>query len=528
MSVNPPTVAVTLGSVVVPQSDVITLSVHLGATKEVSSFELVLQNWNSKYSPNGAYPIVIGQLGSIRLGRGVNTSALISVKIETLKYDSSPTESYVHVSGRCWGEKLFRKVVTKTYQNTKGEDIVKDLLDNFVGLTHSRNSTELVETTDTTFTRLEYQDTPVMDILKFVASSSDKGGVIGFDFRIAPDGNFEFFPTNSKTSPVDLSEKIEESHYKKDISRVRNKMTIYGAADKSIPPNKDEYTEALTSSDGAWSSNTGTATLDSTVRAFGSASIQGNFNNQYYGDLLFTLADGKEINADLYPVLSFWVNCEAVFSGSVRVGLYDANNHAASANTRINANNEFAQVQLKVGIKNADCWVVESGFDWEQIKVVRVFCDFLDIAQGNFWIDGLFFGGRRYSSTQEDGVSQNMYGLRELVDTDEELYSDNECLLRARALLAQLKDPAEALTVNSGVIDFGVLPILAADKIHVALPNENVDSDFRVVSVEYSVDAKSQDLEVTLELGRETPLLADWVYALRAKVSQINRYKIAK
>jgi hypothetical protein len=42
---------------------------------------------------------------------------------------------------------------------------------------------------------------------------------------------------------------------------------------------------------------------------------------------------------------------------------------------------------------------------------------------------------------QEDGASQNTYGLREFVDTDEELYSDNECAARAKAILAQLKDP---------------------------------------------------------------------------------------
>jgi hypothetical protein len=47
------------------------------------------------------------------------------------------------------------------------------------------------------------------------------------------------------------------------------------------------------------------------------------------------------------------------------------------------------------------------------------------------------------------------------------------------------------------------------------LPNENVDANFRVNSAEYVVDAKVQELTVTLELGRVAPLLADWVYTLR-------------
>jgi hypothetical protein len=39
--------------------------------------------------------------------------------------------------------------------------------------------------------------------------------------------------------------------------------------------------------------------------------------------------------------------------------------------------------------------------------------------------------------------SQSSYGLRELVEVDEELWSDDECASRANALLASLKDPAE-------------------------------------------------------------------------------------
>jgi hypothetical protein len=87
---------------------------------------------------------------------------------------------------------------------------------------------------------------------------------------------------------------------------------------------------------------------------------------------------------------------------------------------------------------------------------------------------------------------------------------------------------AESLTINSSVINYGATLFLAGDRMHVALPNENVDADFQVVSAEYVVDAKVQELTVTLELGRETPLLADWVYALRSKVNQVNRLKVAR
>jgi len=178
--------------------------------------------------------------------------------------------------------------------------------------------------------------------------------------------------------------------------------------------------------------------------------------------------------------------------------------------------------------RHADLWDVENGFDWTQIKKIRFDCWFDGTGTGNFWIDGLFFGGRRYDSTQEDSESQTSYGLRELVEVDEELYSDNECQCRAKALLACLKDTAESLTVRSTAIDYGSTPLLPGDKIRVKLPNENVDADFRILSVEYYVDAKSQTLETTLELGREQSMLADYLYALRSKTDHLSRHKIAK
>jgi len=527
MSVEIPKVAVAFGAVTPPQGDVIDLRVYLGCTKEVGSFEVLLQNWDKKYSPGGSYPINVGMDGHIDIGRGANVPQIITCRVESVKYESSPTENYLRVAGRCWGEKLFRRVVTKTYENKKGEEIVKDLIDYYAGLGHVRNSTELVENTDTTYTKLDYEDTPVFDVLKYIAESADKTGVIGFDFRVAPDGKFEFFARNSKTSPVSLSEKIEFSEYRKDIHRVRNKIVVYGIADKSDPADKDAWTESLTPADGSWSAVAGEVTLDTTTKIKGNASIKTYTASNYYAGCKFTLNSGKDVNANLYPLLRFWVKRDNAFNGNLNIILYDAADKSASHMVNVGPD-KWIQQQVKVGSENADIWDVESGFNWTQTKTVRFDCWFTDTGTGSFWVDGLLFGGRRYSSIQEDSASQTNYGLRELVEVDEELYSDNECMLRAKAFLNYLKDPAEYLTVRSTVIDYGITPLLPGDKIHVTLPNENVDSDFRILNVEYHVDAKTQTLEITLELGREQPLLADYLYVLRSKTDHLSRHKIAR
>ena len=129
---------------------------------------------------------------------------------------------------------------------------------------------------------------------------------------------------------------------------------------------------------------------------------------------------------------------------------------------------------------------------------------------------------------QEDAASQSSIGLRELVEVNEELCSDLECESHAKALLANLKDAAESLTVQSSVVDYGASPILAGDKLTVVLPNEGINGAFRVLSAEYNVDAKTQTLLTALELGREKPLLADFVYALRSRTDHLSRYKTAK
>ena len=531
MSVDIPQTAITLGSVGVPQADVIEATVHLGATKEVSSWELLLQNWDGKYSPGGPYPLSVGQDGYISIGRGANVPQIITTRTESVKFEVTPSEQYVRVSGRCWGEKLFRRVVTKTYSSQKGEDIVKDLLDYFAGLSHVRGGTELVENTDTTYTDLEYSDSPVWDILKYIAGSADQGGVIGYDFRVAPDGKFEFFPKNSKTSSVDLTDKIEQIEYDTDISRVRNKITAYGLADKSLPIDKVSWTRSLTPSDGAWFADSGAIEIDSTGAPDGGACVKLSVpGSLYYGACHITLNSGKEVDCEQYPKIDFQARLDASYSGTGLVTLLDSSSRAVQKKISVGpGDGQFHSLEVGVGSAYANQWdSIQSGFEWTLVKVVRVDFWFSEnVGSGDFWIHSLYFGGRRYSAVVEDLASQSAYGLREYCETDEELWSDSECNLRAKALLAYLKDPAIYLTIKSTVIDYGDSPILAADRLFIPFLN----AYYRVDSVEYKVDAASQTLTLTIDFEKEPPQLADYLYGLRTytvNVEKLSRTKLGK
>jgi hypothetical protein len=129
----------------------------------------------------------------------------------------------------------------------------------------------------------------------------------------------------------------------------------------------------------------------------GSGSVKTYAQNLSYGGCLFTLDAGKEVDAEQYPVLNLWLSRESAFNGNVTLTLFDAADRAAGREFTVGPEKWF-QTQVRVGAVNADVWQVESGFDWKSVKKVRVVCWFGGVVTGSFWVDGLFFGGRRYSA----------------------------------------------------------------------------------------------------------------------------------
>ncbi|MCW3998926.1 MAG: hypothetical protein NWE93_01645 [Candidatus Bathyarchaeota archaeon] len=520
----PPSITLYSGATGGPinQADIQELTVHLGGTDEVSSFAYRLQNWNGKYSPNGS-PIALGEDGYILMGRGANCPQLITTRNENMKFQSNPIEHYVTVSGRDWGERLFREYVTEGYALMKGEDIVKHILDYHSGLPHIRNGADLVESTDTTFTRLDYENKQAWDILKQIAQDSDKAGAIGYDFRVAPDGRFEFFHRGAKTSSVSLIDRIEEAETESDILSVRNKVTIYGAATKSTPIDADETVESLTPTSGTWTGFYGTLSLDATKK-YGTAtsSVKNNSGANLEAVTIFTFI--TPVNTDLYPALILALFRDAnMKSDGTRIVIYDAWGATASQTLSNVGENEWTPYEIAVG-DSSENWNIPLSFDWTQVKTFYIYSAVTTPGTaGNIWYGNLYFGKGRYSNIQQDAASISRYGERQYVDIVEDLYSDNECMLRAKSILAYKKQIKTSLVLKSTLIDYGTTPILPGDMIAVTLPNENISSvSFLVKSVEYHVLAENNTLDISLNLGYQKQLMADWIYALRARTDALK------
>lgn len=521
----------------IPPEDITRLRCHIAMMEEVSSFSAMLCNFNKKYIET--YPLACGDIVRIWIGRGATKPQIFQGRAEEKDAESTAMEHYLTLKGRCIGEDLFRRLVTETYANRKGEAIVKHLIENYSRLSHTRNGVELIEDTDTTYTELEYDKSKLKDILDFIAKTADKAGVIGFDFRIAYDGRFEFFPRGSKTSPISLDEVIKYSCYRKTIHRRRNRIWVFGAATKTVPgdPANDYWTEELACQDGEWTAEDGTISKDTSEKCRGTASIKLSFS---YGipRAIFTFSEGKEI--DLTKLSEFLFCYRGACTGplgcslssTVPIHLSDINGKEIWQTVTVVNDEDWHEVKVSVG-KNSPNWTTAAGFDWTKIKRISIYPFLVTGSEGAMGIDWMRFRGARfgvsfphYQSSSNIPVENitDPNDIREYAETDEELQSEEEVEVRAKALLDWLQDEAEFLTLETEILDFGSNRLQPGDVQPVVLPNENVDDSFRILTVDYEL-GETQELPIRIELGKERFLLADYLYRLSRETSALARLK---
>jgi len=397
MSVALPVAAIAFGSVAPPQGDIVDLTVHLGCSTEISSFECTLQNWDKKYSDGGTYPIVEGSNAIIYVGRSPNCPLLLTGKVEETDPESRAIEHYLIVRGRCNGEQLFRRHVTKSWDNVKGEVVVKYVIDNFTSLSHNRGGIELIEDTDTTFSRLDYEDTPVFDVIKYIAETADLAGVIGYSFRIAPDGKFEFFPKNSKTSSVDLSERLEVGRHKRSIYRIKNKIVVKGAAERPEPIDRDIWTEPTQDPPENWVA----VSADTTITRSAVNPKSGIYRVLAVKGTLGTLDFYRSIsalNVEKGTSLKFWGIYGVIITGfSVRLRAPDASNYFERT-MAVEQENIWRFYESPTGrgteydaVTNPNgAWIKVGSPSWSDVQGIE-FLVTRPVGGFNLAVDGMFF-----------------------------------------------------------------------------------------------------------------------------------------
>ncbi|MEM1590229.1 MAG: hypothetical protein QW175_07415 [Candidatus Bathyarchaeia archaeon] len=516
----------------VAEGNCIDIKIHLGCTEEVDDFSATL--WNTDYFTNR--PLHVGM--HVKIYGAREDGPLLKLfcgRCEKIRaVDRAGKGSTIVISGRSYGEELFRRNITKAFYNLKGEYIVKQLIENYTSLKHVRGSTELVESTDTTYVKLEFESESIFDILKHIAKTADKGGVIGFDFRITYDGKFEFFQRNSRTSPCTITDLLEEAEYTVDIHRIRNKIKVLGAELEPMPRNMDRWTEPGSDPPPYWQALTeGTyiARATSPVKV-GTYSIKIYEENVYswYPEVVRAITDEfgnpTEISLDSSKQVHLWVyrpssSLYLWFRLYTSFGNYFEKDISGAVN-------DWTEYTFPLGKENESGWYKSGLPDWRSIAYVGVKGTWIGSSPKQFYLDGIYFTKIPYMAVQQDSGSINAYGLRELCVKDDELYSDEECRRRALALLDYYKSPLQTVVAKSSVLDPAGNRFLPGDKITVYLPKENVNSQFRIESVEHFFDGRNNEWVTTLTLGKEPPLLADYLYALKYGVQALAKTKLPR
>ena len=451
--------------------------------------------------------------------KGANVKKIFGGKILLPGTEGSGTsqEYYLLLSGMDIGQELLvpPNLMKKVYEAVNGKTIIEEAIDlcNEVTKKFVDVDNEIVSIHD-----FELQEVTPHSVIKDVCEiAKTSAGAVGFDGYVDPAGNMHIFKRGKYTSSVSLTERIE--HYKKedDVHRVRNKIKVYGAAERAYPLDKDAWTESLTPADGSWASGTGTGSvsLDATEKIKGTGSVKlAVTGSDYYGRLIFTLNEGKEANCydvpDGYADITFQVKLEEAYSGDITLQLED--DAGMVCRKELNAKKkEWVLINVSCGRVAKDQWTYSlfnsQAFNWKKVKKVDITCHFPGTGTGAFWIDNLFFNKRRFEGFAEDPTSQAKYGVRWKEPIIEDgLKSDAECLKKAESYRDFLKEKVITLTDFEVEGDNGFNP---GDTQPVTISNDNINEHFRILEIRHVVRGVNWSTFLTLT---NEPQFIDYVF----------------
>jgi hypothetical protein len=420
--------------------------------------------------------------------------------------------------GKCLGEILERRFkYNKRWQAVEADDIVAEIASD-LGLS---SNIDLITDPETVTVRTS----SYFDLLKQISDYwVDAGTQIQMDFNIDKDNTLQWTNRPRRTGAgletLVYGEAFQSYTLKYDIQPVKNKIIVYGAAKAPYPVTKDGWTDALTN----WAVTTGTlsladapATAPNTPKA-GTYWIKCDVNvTTKIGAFYRTIPRVylRDINK-----LCFWHWLSSSTADTAQVQLYAPDEYntfyskiGALATGGVNWNDLSLGEGAEYDIDEnpSGIWEKFGSPNWMDINAVGFL--FHDAGGGvgdlDIYIDKLYFYPERWSAIAEDTVtSQPAYELREVEYTDDNLLSEDECLVRAETLLYQQKDRLMRLDFSVA----GNINILLGDRFTLDLPPDNISAmDFDVVSVEnhYSLDTGYQTVTHCIggSVSRQLPAL---------------------
>lgn len=132
-------------------------------------------------------------------------------------------------------------------------------------------------------------------------------------------------------------------------------------------------------------------------------------------------------------------------------------------------------------------WIRVGSPSWYDLNYIEFLTHFTGPASHllRVAVDALYFSGMRWYAHALNGGSQTSYGVRDYVDVDDRLRSNDAAGTKSAALLAQRKDPIDQLDLTIRPFDPN---ILIGDQIPITLENEDLSIvNFNVIRVEQTM-----------------------------------------
>ena len=464
--------------------DVLQLHVKDVLTHNIGSFHFTLptKKNGSKYYYND---IAVHDKVKIWLGYdSFDTDPIFVGRIQKIHAPLSTQQGYIRrFSGSSLGEILKRRI--KSYDYYDGEEASSIVTEwaNDLGL-----GTSEIES-DTSTVTMEVRNESYFSLLQKISDywvSADTQ--IKKDFYVDINNNLVWKSRPIRSSNVEtltLGENILAYDVTRDITSVKNSITVYGATEMLNPSDGDAWTE---STDG-WILDHGEnffATTDHVkagsyhirVTGTGDGDIRAVIRRAVSGLLPFT-----------FTTLHFWFYSSGsdINSKKVRLWAPDSNNYF-EADIKYDVasgygnwdENEISLGPSEEAINPYGPWSKIGNPSWFNIQYIQFYVSWSTTEF--FGLDGLFFGKGRYYKTVEDATSKTNYGTRQYVMIDDALHSNSECQKRAETLLYQLKDPVTRIDVTV----VGNTNIKIGDRLSLTIPAENIsNASYDVVAVEH-------------------------------------------
>lgn len=348
--------------------------------------------------------------------------------------------------------------------------------------------------------------TPITDLLK---KGQDAFGNVGFMGYIDPDAKLHVFKKGAHSSSVDLTDKILRYTTKDDVHRVRNRQTVYGSQDKTLPTNSDlwcEYIDGKTAAERGWTATYGTPEFQQNGAHSGNHFVQVEWSATWGNKIKQSLPDVTSVDCSpwkrqAYKKLVFYLllecdtklenigNCYVDIHAPDEWNYYRAYMNGAGGQKKIHKFKDWIEMEFPfedpVDVDTSPTWQTKLGDpDLSNVQAVELYLS-VNVTDKlkRVKIDGFYFADASFHYTANDTASQAKYGVRCGVPiTDPSLKSNVECSYVADAELARLKE--EVRTIDELVVE-GDYNLEVGYLQTISLPIENIDEQFYITQLKH-------------------------------------------